>query len=145
MSPQCVWNNSGLASSVGDTIAASIRVPPSTDATLSALALEDAAADSSISLSPRVASGTASYTANAAGSVPEQEACSVNHTRALPVAVSYRCQASVMAVRALTDPAPMPTQSHVLAGCLQPNVRSHSPAHGDSHVRAPLFSRARFP
>ena len=66
-----VWSNSGLSWSVGDMVTLRLREAstPSTDATLSGLAVNDGSTD--LTLDPAFAPGTTSYTAAVGNSVDE--------------------------------------------------------------------------
>ena len=67
------WNSTSLSWSVGDSVSLTLTEPAalSTDASLSDLALKDAADDSAIDLNEAFASGTKSYTADVLNAVDE--------------------------------------------------------------------------
>ena len=73
-SRQRIWHNSGVSLIAGTDITVKLTAPDtntSSDATLSALALEDASDDSAITISPAFASGMTSYTASVDNDVDE--------------------------------------------------------------------------
>ena len=73
-SRQRIWHNSGVSLTEGTDIVVKLIAPDtntSSDATLSALALEDASDDSAITISPAFASGMTSYTASVDNDVDE--------------------------------------------------------------------------